>query len=162
MIARNLSELSGVSAERNRTWAICDNRRRTCRGVLSGRYRSAAGLELTSGYDSADTLVRRRLTQRGDQMDWETEFSLTIAGEIATSTATRISGAIFQSVDAAGLDGASLLDCSNMALGRQRPPLLLRYATTCDACQRRMRERANQGLRSQPAISNLRLFRAVY
>ena len=35
---------------------------------------------------------------KGDQMDWETEFS-TIAGEIATSTATRISGATFQSVD---------------------------------------------------------------
>ncbi len=33
-------------------------------------------------------------------MDWETDsLSLTIAGEIATSTATRISGATFQSVD---------------------------------------------------------------
>jgi hypothetical protein len=40
-----VSELSGVSAERCCASAICDNRRRTCRSVLSGRCRSAARLD---------------------------------------------------------------------------------------------------------------------
>src|SRR6476660_9554654 len=40
VVARHVPELSGVSAERCCASAICDNRRRTCRSVLSGRCRS--------------------------------------------------------------------------------------------------------------------------
>ena len=48
VVARNLSELSGVSADRRCASAICNNRRRTCRSLLSRRCRGAARLDRAS------------------------------------------------------------------------------------------------------------------
>ena len=42
------SELSGVSADRRCASAICNNRRRTCGSLLSGRCRGAARLDRAS------------------------------------------------------------------------------------------------------------------